>query len=67
MKNKQKTHSGTAKRVKISGSGKVMRQHAGLSHLMPQTTQKKSRHLRKSGQVSSSDMKRIKQQIAGLK
>jgi len=66
MKQKHKTHSGTAKRVKISASGKVMRHHAGLSHLMPQTTQKQSRHLRKSAQVSTSDLKRIRHQIDNL-
>ena len=63
---KNKTHSGTAKRVKISGTGKVRRHQAGLSHLMPQTSQKNSRHLRKATVVSASDMKRIKAMISNL-
>ena len=30
---KQKTHKGTAKRIKISGSGKLRREQAGKRHL----------------------------------
>lgn len=66
MGNKMKTHSGTAKRVKISGTGKVQRQQAGMSHLMPNKSSKAKRHLRKSNEVSKSDLKRIKHMISGL-
>ena len=31
---KMKTHSGTAKRFKVSGSGKILRQKAGRRHLL---------------------------------
>ncbi len=63
---KMKTHSGTAKRVKVSGTGKVRRQQAGMSHLMPNKTSKQKRHLRKGTEVSKSDLKRIKEQISNL-
>lgn len=63
---KNKTHKGTAKRVKVTGSGKVMRRQAGMSHLMPNKTQKQKRHLRKGAEVSGSDLKRIKKQISNL-
>ena len=63
---KQKTHSGLAKRIKISGTGKVRRQQAGLAHLMPNKTAKQKRQLRKGTEVSKSDLKRIKQQISNL-
>lgn len=63
---KVKTHSGLAKRIKISGSGKVRRQQAGMSHLMPNKTSKQKRHLRKGTEVSKSDLKRIKSQISNL-
>ena len=63
---KMKSHSGTKKRFKISGTGKVMRGRPGTSHLAPGKTQKRIRHLRKEGTVSASDLKRISQQIANI-
>lgn len=64
---KMRSHSGTKKRFKISGTGKVMRGRPGTSHLAPGKTQKRIRHLRKEGTVSGSDLKRISQQIANIK
>jgi large subunit ribosomal protein L35 len=64
---KMKTHSGTKKRFKISGTGLVMRGRAGNSHLAPGKTQKRVRHLRKESTVAAGDLKRIKQQIANIK
>ncbi len=63
---KMKTHKGTAKRIKVTGTGKVCRRQAGLSHLMPNKTSKQKRHLRKGTALSSSDLKRIKAQISNL-
>ena len=62
-----KTHKGTKKRIKVTGSGKVKRGRPGTSHLAPGKTQKRIRHLRKSTMVSSSDLKRIRQQVANIK
>ena len=64
---KMKTHSGTKKRFKITGSGKVKRWRPGTSHLAPGKTQKRIRHLRKESTVSTADMHRISQQIANIK
>lgn len=63
---KQKTHRGLAKRVKKTASGKLKRDHAFTSHRFHGKTKKQRRQLRKSGLVSSSDMKRIKQMIDAL-
>lgn len=60
---KMKSHSGLAKRVKKTGSGKLKRSHAYTSHRFHGKTQKQKRHLRKSGTVSGSDFKRIKQML----
>ncbi|MCI8271610.1 MAG: 50S ribosomal protein L35 [Erysipelotrichaceae bacterium] len=57
---KMKTHSGLAKRVKKTGTGKLKRSHAYTSHRFHGKTQKQKRHLRKSAIVNSSDYKRIK-------
>ena len=63
---KQKTHRGLAKRVKKTASGKLKRDHAFTSHRFHGKTRKQRRQLRKSGLVSASDMKRIKQMIDAL-
>ncbi|MGX7144051.1 50S ribosomal protein L35 [Facklamia languida] len=63
---KQKTHRGLAKRVKKTASGKLKRSHAFTSHRFHGKTKKQRRQLAKSGLVSASDMKRIKQQIVNL-
>ena len=64
---KMKTHSGTKKRFKITGNGKVKRWRPGTSHLAPGKTQKRIRHLRKESTVAISDIRRIRQQIANIK
>ncbi|MFD2654567.1 MULTISPECIES: 50S ribosomal protein L35 [Gracilibacillus] len=60
---KMKSHSGTAKRMKKTGSGKVKRSHAYTSHLFANKSQKQKRKLRKSALVSAGDYKRIKQML----
>ena len=60
---KMKTHSGLAKRVKRTGSGKLKRSHAYTSHRFHGKTKKQRRQLAKSGLVSSSDYKRIKSRL----
>ncbi len=57
---KMKTHRGLAKRVKVTGSGKLKRGRAYTSHLAPRKTTKQKRHLRKASLISKSDYKRIK-------
>lgn len=55
-----KTHKGSAKRFKKTGSGKVKRSHAYTSHMFAHKSQKQKRKLRKGTLVSSGDYKRIK-------
>jgi large subunit ribosomal protein L35 len=57
---KMKTKSSLAKRVKVTGSGKLKRSHAYVSHFAANKTHKQKRNLRKSTLVSASDYKRIK-------
>jgi large subunit ribosomal protein L35 len=57
---KMKTHRGSAKRFKKTGSGKLKRSHAYTSHLFSNKSQKQKRKLRKAGLVSSGDYKRIR-------
>jgi large subunit ribosomal protein L35 len=48
---KMKTHKGTKRRMKLTGTGKVMRRKAGSSHLMSVKSSKRRRGMRKDAQV----------------
>ena len=56
---KMKTHKGTQKRFKRTGSGKLKRSHGYTSHLFANKSQKQKRKLRKSALVSRGDQRRI--------
>lgn len=60
---KMKTHKGSQKRFKRTASGKLKRGHGYTSHLAHNKSQKQKRKLRKSGLVSTGDMKRINQML----
>ena len=62
---KMKTKKTLAKRVKKTGSGKLKRSHAYVSHFAANKTHKQKVKLRKSTLVSKSDMKRINQLLQG--
>jgi len=55
---KMKTHRGAAKRVKVTGTGKLKRMRANKSHILTKKTRKRKRRLRKSELVSGGDAKR---------
>ncbi|MFY9213759.1 MAG: 50S ribosomal protein L35 [Tissierellaceae bacterium] len=56
---KMKTHRGSAKRFKRTGTGKLRRYKAYKSHLTGKKSQKRIRNLRKGTLVSKGDQKRI--------
>ncbi len=43
---KLKTHSGSKKRFKFTGKGKILRAHANKSHILNKKTRKRKRNLR---------------------
>ncbi|OIP35676.1 MAG: 50S ribosomal protein L35 [Deltaproteobacteria bacterium CG2_30_63_29] len=57
---KMKTKRGAAKRFTKSGTGKIRRHRAYHSHILTNKTTKRKRRLRKSADVSRSDMKILK-------
>lgn len=63
---KMKTHRGAAKRLKVTGSGKVKRKKAYTSHILTKKSAKRKRNLRQSTLVSDGDYKRIKTLIPYL-
>jgi large subunit ribosomal protein L35 len=50
-KQKQKTHKGLAKRVKVSANGKVKHRKAGKGHLMSVKSSKRLRRIRRPSTV----------------
>ena len=44
---KMKTHRGTAKRVKVTGTGKYVVKHSGTSHILTKKTRKRKNRLKK--------------------
>jgi large subunit ribosomal protein L35 len=60
MKQKLKTHTAMAKRVKITGSGKVLRRKIAINHLRRNKSSHAVRSMDKSFQLASGDTRRIK-------
>ncbi|MBG6141866.1 large subunit ribosomal protein L35 [Longispora fulva] len=48
------------KRVKVTGSGKIMRQQTGLRHRLEVKSSKETRDLSRSVEVSKADLPRVK-------
>ena len=57
---KMKTHSGTAKRFRVTGSGKIMRAKAYKSHILTKKTTKRKRGLRKDTVLDQTNVKTMK-------
>lgn len=60
---KQKTHSSSKKRYKVTGTGKILRSQAFRRHILSKRPTKRMRHLRGSLVVSRADVKVIRQLI----
>jgi large subunit ribosomal protein L35 len=60
---KMKTHRTSAKRFKITGSGKVSRRQANRHHGNERLTSKRLRRLKGDTLVASADEKRIKRML----
>ena len=63
---KMKTNRATAKRFKVTGTGKIKRRRAFLRHININKTTKQKRHLRKPGLVDKSNEYAIKRLIPYL-
>ncbi|MBQ9690848.1 MAG: 50S ribosomal protein L35 [Eggerthellaceae bacterium] len=56
---KMKTHSGSKKRFRITGSGKLMRGKAFKSHIKTKKSPKRIRGFRKDVEISAADNKTV--------
>ncbi len=57
---KMKTHSGTKKRFKKTGSGRLRREQANKRHLLEVKPSKRTRRLSQDVDVSRADTKKVK-------
>ena len=60
---KIKTHTGAAKRFKVTKGGKIKRWHANTSHIMTKKSTKRKRGLRKSAITDVTNCKAIRKLI----
>jgi len=62
---KLKTHKGAAKRVKVTGTGKFVRerQFSGCSHILTKKSSKRIRKFRKQVVADTTDTPRLKRML----
>lgn len=60
---KQKTHKGSAKRFRLTGTGKVMRGKAFKSHILEKKSPKRKRGFRQETEVDSANLSVIKKKL----
>lgn len=58
-KQKMKTKRAAAKRFKVTGTGKLVRNKANKSHILTKKTTKRKRNLRKATLVDDTNVKKI--------
>jgi large subunit ribosomal protein L35 len=57
---KMKSHTGMGKRVKVTGSGKIIAEQAGKRHLLEVKSSRRTRRLTGTVELAKADVKRIK-------
>lgn len=63
---KLKTHKGLKKRIKVTGTGKILHWRAGKSHLLAKKREKRKRRLALKKEFSKKDVKRIRKLLPGI-
>ena len=60
---KMKTHRGTAKRFRVTGTGKIMRSKAYKSHILTKKSPKRKRNFRHETEIAPADVKVLKRNL----
>jgi large subunit ribosomal protein L35 len=60
---KMKSHTGMGKRVKVTGTGKLVTEQAGKRHLLEVKSSRRTRRLTGTVEVAKADTKRIKKML----
>ena len=66
MKQKIKTRKAAAKRVKITGSGKIKRYYSGQRHLLEHKKSKGKRNKRFATMINHADLKTMRRLLPGM-
>ena len=62
---KMKTDKGAAKRIKITGRGKLRRRHAFMNHILEKKPSTRTRRLNRESDVAPGDLRQVKR-LLGL-
>jgi len=57
---KMKTDKGAAKRIKVTGSGRLRRRHAFLNHILEKKSPARKRRLGNETNISHADLRQVK-------
>ncbi|HVM66076.1 MAG TPA: 50S ribosomal protein L35 [Acidimicrobiales bacterium] len=60
---KMKTDKGAAKRVKVTGTGRLRRRHAFLNHILEKKSAKRKHHLAAEADIAPGDARQVKRLI----
>jgi large subunit ribosomal protein L35 len=60
---KMKSNKAAKKRLRVTGTGRIRRGKAGLSHMMRGKSANRRRNLRKNGMVDDSDKGRVRSML----
>ncbi|MEO5499412.1 MAG: 50S ribosomal protein L35 [Candidatus Saccharimonadales bacterium] len=60
---KMKTHKGTAKRVKLTGSGKILRRRAFGGHMLAKKSNRRKRVIGSPAEITGKLAKNVKQAL----
>ena len=60
---KMKTHGGLAKRVKVTGTGRLRRRSPNLSHILEKKTPQRKRRLSGESDIAKADEKSIRTRL----
>lgn len=61
---KQKTHSGTKKRIRVTGSGKLRHERAGMRHNFEHKSSRRTRRLSGTVELAPTERKRVRRLLA---
>jgi large subunit ribosomal protein L35 len=62
---KMKTHRATAKRLRRTGSGKIVRERSNFRHILEKKSSKRKRRLSKTITLSRADERRARKLLGG--
>lgn len=62
---KQKTHSGTKDRFRVTRTGKVLHRRQNKNHILEKKSAQRKRRLSRDGELSGKDARNVKRMLEG--